>query len=113
MASSLISRPRLNLRPAASTPPACCARFAVRGSRGVVVGVRCQAQASNMDGLYMRRCMELARKAAGHTSPNPMVGCVIVRDGRVVGEGFHPKAGRPHAEVHPSRTLNFLVAVSW
>jgi pyrimidine deaminase RibD-like protein len=52
-----------------------------------------------MDAHYMRRCVELARKAAGHTSPNPMVGCVLVRDGQVVGEGFHPKAGQPHAEV--------------
>ncbi|KAF0930585.1 hypothetical protein E2562_033749 [Oryza meyeriana var. granulata] len=113
MASSLISRPRLNPRPAALTAPPCCTCFAVRGAHGVVAGVRCQAQASDMDGLYMRRCVELARKAAGHTSPNPMVSCFIVRDGRVVGEGFHPKAGRPHAEVHPSRTLNFLVGVSW
>ncbi|KAF0931031.1 hypothetical protein E2562_039516 [Oryza meyeriana var. granulata] len=113
MASSLISRPRLNPRPAASTAPPCCARFTVWGARGVVAGVRCQAQASDMVGLYMQRCVELARKAAGHTSPNPMVGCVIVRDGRVVGEGFHPKADRSHAEVHPSRTLNFLVGVSW
>lgn len=52
------------------------------------------------DGFYMRRCVELARKAIGHTSPNPMVGCVIVDDaGEIVGEGFHPKAGQPHAEV--------------
>ncbi|KAG0477174.1 hypothetical protein HPP92_014015 [Vanilla planifolia] len=51
------------------------------------------------DGFYMRRCVELARKAIGFTSPNPMVGCVIVKDGEIVGEGFHPKAGQPHAEV--------------
>lgn len=51
------------------------------------------------DGFYMRRCVELAGKAVGCTSPNPMVGCVIVKDGVVVGEGFHPKAGQPHAEV--------------
>lgn len=51
------------------------------------------------DGFYMRRCVELARKAIGCTSPNPMVGCVIVKDGKIVGEGFHPKAGQPHAEV--------------
>ncbi|WVZ16233.1 hypothetical protein V8G54_009215 [Vigna mungo] len=51
------------------------------------------------DGFYMRRCVELARNAIGYTSPNPLVGCVIVKNGIVVGEGFHPKAGRPHAEV--------------
>lgn len=51
------------------------------------------------DGFYIRRCVELAKKAIGCTSPNPMVGCVIVKDGQIVGEGFHPKAGQPHAEV--------------
>ncbi len=51
----------------------------------------------------MRRCLTLAQKAAGRTSPNPLVGCVIVRDGAVVGEGFHPKAGEPHAEVFALR----------
>ncbi|XP_019186755.1 PREDICTED: riboflavin biosynthesis protein PYRD, chloroplastic isoform X2 [Ipomoea nil] len=57
----------------------------------------------NDDGFYIRRCVELARKAVGCTSPNPMVGCVIVKDGKIVGEGFHPKAGQPHAEVFALR----------
>jgi len=47
----------------------------------------------------MTRCLELARKAAGQTAPNPMVGSVILKDDLVVGEGFHPGAGQPHAEV--------------
>lgn len=47
----------------------------------------------------MQRCLELARRALGRTSPNPMVGAVIVKDGEIVGEGFHPRAGEPHAEV--------------
>ncbi|GJQ93835.1 riboflavin biosynthesis protein PYRD, chloroplastic [Tanacetum coccineum] len=50
------------------------------------------------DGFYIRRCVKLAKKAIGCTSPNPMVGCVIVKDGKIVGEGFHPKVGQPHAE---------------
>ena len=53
----------------------------------------------NDDEKYMRRALELAEKGRGRTSPNPMVGCVIVRDGRVIGEGFHEKAGGPHAEI--------------
>ncbi len=52
------------------------------------------------DVQYMRRALALAAKAWGRTTPNPMVGAVAVRDGRVVGEGFHPKAGEPHAEIH-------------
>lgn len=54
---------------------------------------------NNNDGFYIRKCVELARKAIGCTNPNPMVGCVIVKDGKIVGQGFHPKAGQPHAEV--------------
>ena len=48
----------------------------------------------------MRRALLLARRGVGRTAPNPAVGCVVVRDGRIVGEGWHKKAGTPHAEVH-------------
>ena len=48
---------------------------------------------------FMRRAMLLARRGWGHTAPNPLVGCVIVRDGAVVAEGFHARFGWPHAEV--------------
>ncbi|MBI4536751.1 MAG: bifunctional diaminohydroxyphosphoribosylaminopyrimidine deaminase/5-amino-6-(5-phosphoribosylamino)uracil reductase RibD [candidate division NC10 bacterium] len=51
-----------------------------------------------IDRSYMRRALELAVSARGRTSPNPMVGAVLVKDGRVVGEGFHAFAGSDHAE---------------
>ena len=47
---------------------------------------------------YMMRAIDLARRAEGFTSPNPMVGCVLVKDGRIVGEGFHARPGAAHAE---------------
>ena len=47
---------------------------------------------------YMRRALELARKGEGHTSPNPMVGCVVVKDGRIISEGYHERYGEFHAE---------------
>ncbi len=51
------------------------------------------------DSHFMLRCCDLAAQAAGHTAPNPLVGSVVVQDGVIVGEGFHPKAGEPHAEI--------------
>ncbi|WP_236213724.1 bifunctional diaminohydroxyphosphoribosylaminopyrimidine deaminase/5-amino-6-(5-phosphoribosylamino)uracil reductase RibD [Metapseudomonas otitidis] len=55
------------------------------------------------DQAFMARALELARKGLYSTHPNPRVGCVIVRDGQVVGEGWHARAGEPHAEVHALR----------
>lgn len=48
----------------------------------------------------MHRAMELARLGFGNVSPNPMVGCVIVHEGKIIGEGFHQQYGGPHAEVN-------------
>jgi diaminohydroxyphosphoribosylaminopyrimidine deaminase/5-amino-6-(5-phosphoribosylamino)uracil reductase len=54
-------------------------------------------------GAYMRRAFALARQAEGRTSPNPMVGAVIVKDGCIVGEGYHRRAGAAHAETEALR----------
>lgn len=58
---------------------------------------------SVLDAHYMTRAIELARKGLYTTHPNPRVGCVIVRDGQIVGEGWHVRTGEPHAEVHALR----------
>lgn len=55
------------------------------------------------DEIFMARALKLAQRGRFTTSPNPNVGCVIVRDGEIVGEGFHFRAGEPHAEVHALR----------
>jgi diaminohydroxyphosphoribosylaminopyrimidine deaminase/5-amino-6-(5-phosphoribosylamino)uracil reductase len=55
------------------------------------------------DQLWMQRAIKLARLGQYSTKPNPNVGCVIVKDGQLVGEGFHPQAGQPHAEVFAMR----------
>jgi diaminohydroxyphosphoribosylaminopyrimidine deaminase/5-amino-6-(5-phosphoribosylamino)uracil reductase len=57
------------------------------------------AQQREDDRAYMRRALDLARRGWGQTAPNPMVGAVVVRDGDVVGEGFHARFGDEHAEV--------------
>jgi len=49
---------------------------------------------------FMRRCLELAKQGAGYVAPNPMVGAVLVQDGKIIGEGFHQQYGGPHAEVN-------------
>lgn len=64
---------------------------------------------SSADEHFMRLAMELAQRGRGSVEPNPMVGCVIVRDGTVVGQGYHREFGGPHAEVD---ALNSLDATS-
>lgn len=54
----------------------------------------------NGDESHMRRALELAARGEGHAEPNPMVGCVVVRGGEIVGEGWHERFGGPHAEVN-------------
>ncbi len=54
----------------------------------------------NHDITFMTQAVDLAGQAIGRTAPNPSVGAVVVRDGRVIGRGFHPRAGMPHAEVY-------------
>ena len=52
------------------------------------------------DEIYMKRCIELARKALGNTYPNPLVGSIIVHNSLIIGEGFHQKSGENHAEIN-------------
>ncbi len=54
----------------------------------------------------MNRCLELALLGAGDAAPNPMVGCVIVHRGKIIGEGYHEKCGEPHAEVNAVNGVN-------
>ena len=60
------------------------------------------------DEHYMRLALELARKGMGRTSPNPMVGAIVVKDGCIVGQGWHQKAGTPHAEIHALQAAGAL-----
>jgi diaminohydroxyphosphoribosylaminopyrimidine deaminase/5-amino-6-(5-phosphoribosylamino)uracil reductase len=61
--------------------------------------MRVPKRATSTDEVFMRRALRLAARARGRTSPNPMVGAVIVNQGRIVAEGWHRGAGKPHAEV--------------
>ncbi len=58
---------------------------------------------TDIDRKFMGRAIKLAEKGRGHTSPNPMVGAVIVKDGRIISEGYHRKAGQDHAEIDAIR----------
>ncbi len=53
-----------------------------------------------MDKIFMKMALELAARARGRTSPNPMVGAVVVKKGNIVGRGYHLQPGSPHAEVN-------------
>ena len=57
------------------------------------------------DKEYMKRALELAGKGVGHTNPNPMVGAVIVKEGRIIGEGYHERCGDLHAERNALNTV--------
>ncbi len=60
---------------------------------------------NEQDQLFMRRALELAEWGRGSVSPNPMVGCVIVHEGKIIGEGYHQHYGEPHAEVNAVRSV--------
>lgn len=57
------------------------------------------------DEFYMKRCLELAALAIGNVSPNPMVGCVIVHNGKLIGEGYHQEFGKAHAEPNAIKSV--------
>jgi len=52
------------------------------------------------DQYYMKRALALAKKGEGFVGPNPMVGAVLVKEGKIIGEGWHKEFGGPHAEVN-------------
>ena len=58
------------------------------------------------DEIFMQRCLQLAGKGLGSVAPNPMVGAVLVLEGKIIGEGFHQKFGKPHAEVNAITAAN-------
>lgn len=57
-------------------------------------------EGSAMDNFFMHRCLDLAKLGAGNVAPNPMVGAVLVHNGRIIGEGYHQQYGEAHAEVN-------------
>jgi diaminohydroxyphosphoribosylaminopyrimidine deaminase/5-amino-6-(5-phosphoribosylamino)uracil reductase len=63
---------------------------------------------SDQDRLFMRRALDLAEKGLYTTTPNPRVGAVIVKDGKIVGQGWHEMAGMPHAEIHAIKDAGLL-----
>ena len=67
-----------------------------------------QPKVSTGDRKMMQRCLKLAKQALGKTAPNPLVGSVVVKAGKIIGEGFHPGVGQPHAEIFALRDAGEL-----
>lgn len=59
----------------------------------------------NIHEKYLNRCIQLAKNGLGTTYPNPLVGSVVVHEGKIIGEGWHRKAGEPHAEIYAIRSV--------
>lgn len=70
------------------------------GGEGRVESTQFVQSCRSFDERYIKRALQLAERGRGHTQPNPLVGAVLLKDGHIVGEGYHPKAGAPHAEVY-------------
>ncbi len=64
-----------------------------------------QEKKNSFDEVMMQRCFQLAKNGLGRVAPNPMVGCVITHNERIIGEGFHQQYGKPHAEVNAIRSV--------
>ena len=64
----------------------------------------------NNDTVFMKETISLAKKALGKTSPNPMVGAVLVKNGKIIGRGFHERYGDKHAEIHAIENATKFVA---
>lgn len=60
---------------------------------------------NEIDKIFMQRCLQLAEQGRGYVSPNPMVGAVVVHNGKIIGEGFHRQYGEAHAEVNAIRSI--------
>jgi diaminohydroxyphosphoribosylaminopyrimidine deaminase/5-amino-6-(5-phosphoribosylamino)uracil reductase len=72
----------------------------IESPEDLIFGIFCKM---NLDEKYMALALKLAEKGKGRTSPNPLVGAVIVQRGRIVGKGYHKRAGEPHAEINALR----------
>ena len=71
-----------------------------------------QSSALQADQAWMKQAIALALQGQYSTKPNPNVGCVIVKDGQLLGTGYHPKAGQPHAEVFAMREAGRIEPLS-
>ena len=82
-------------------------KYIQSSSPSKIEGVRgSMTESKSIDERYMRRALQLAQQGGGHTSPNPMVGAVVVHNGTIIGEGFHRCCGQGHAEVNAIASMH-------